>query len=172
MAESDSRDSKTAGAESRDKVSIIVFSGDMDKAFAAFNIATGAAASGMEVTMFFTFWGINMLKKTTGRRGASSFLGKMFDLLLPKGPAKLPISKMNMGGVGAALMRRQMAAKKVQPLSGFMELARELGVKIVACSMSMDVMEVPKEDLVGVDEFAGVAAFLKEAAESKITLFV
>ncbi len=159
-------------AETKDKVSIIVFSGDMDKAFAAFNIATGAAASGMEVTMFFTFWGINMLKKSTGRRGASSFMGKMFDMMMPKGPLKLPISKMNMGGMGALFMRKQMAAKKVQPLSAFIEMARDLGIKVVACSMSMDVMEIPKEDLVGVDEYAGVAAFLKEAAESKVTLFI
>ncbi|NPV52585.1 MAG: hypothetical protein HPY71_03570 [Firmicutes bacterium] len=156
----------------RDKVSIICFSGDLDKAMAAFNIATGAAASGMEVTMFFTFWGINILKKPEGRKGASTLLGKMFDIMLPKGPAKLPISKMNMGGIGAALMRRQMRNKKIQPLSEFIQMARELGVKMVACTMSMDVMEIPREDLTGVDEFAGVAAFLKEASESRVTLFI
>lgn len=156
----------------RDKVSIICFSGDLDKALAAFNIATGAAASGMEVTMFFTFWGISMLKKPTGRKGAASLLGRMFDLMLPKGPAKLPISKMNMCGIGAALMRRQMRNKKVQALPELIEMARELGVKIVACSMSMDVMEIPREDLVGVDEFAGVASFLREASESRVTLFI
>ncbi|HHY93411.1 MAG TPA: hypothetical protein GX513_00140 [Firmicutes bacterium] len=158
--------------EQKDKVAIIVFSGDMDKAFAAFNIATGAAASGMEVTMFFTFWGINMLKKPRERRGASSVLGKMFDLMLPKGPSRLPISKMNMAGLGAYFMRRQMAAKRVQPLSEFISMAKELGVKIVACNMSMEVMEIPREDLVGVDEVAGVAAFLREASEAKITLFI
>lgn len=156
----------------RDKVSIICFSGDLDKALAAFNIANGAAASGMEVTMFFTFWGINMLKKPQGRKGASSLLGKMFDVMLPKGPAKLPISKMNMCGIGAAFMRKQMKNKKVQSLPEFIQMAKELGVKIVACTMSMDVMEIPREDLVGVDEFAGVASFLKEASESKVTLFI
>ncbi len=158
--------------EQRDKISIIVFSGDMDKAFAAFNIATGAAASGMEVTMFFTFWGINMLKKPTGRKGASSFLGRMFDLMLPKGPSRLPISKMNMGGLGAYFMRRQMAAKKVQPLGEFISMAKELGVKVVACTMSMEVMEIPRDDLLAVDEYAGVAAFLREASESKVTMFI
>ncbi|MBC7082730.1 MAG: DsrE/DsrF/DrsH-like family protein [Firmicutes bacterium] len=92
--------------------------------------------------------------------------------MLPKGPAKLPISKMNMCGIGAALMRRQMRNKKVQALPELIQMARELGVKIVACSMSMDVMEIPREDLVGVDEFAGVASFLREACESRVTLFI
>ncbi|MEW6242862.1 MAG: DsrE/DsrF/DrsH-like family protein [Bacillota bacterium] len=155
-----------------EKVSIIVFSGDLDKALAAFNIATGAAASGMDVTMFFTFWGINMLKKTGPRKGARTLLGRVFDMFMPKGPEKLPLSKMNMGGMGSVMMRYQMAKKKVQPLAEFISMAKELGVKIVACTMSMEVMEIPAEDLNHVDEFAGVAAFLEEASKSKITLFI
>lgn len=156
----------------KDKLSMVVFSGDLDKLIAAFTIATGAAASGMEVTMFFTFWGINVLKKEKGRKGAPSFLGKMFDMMMPKNMNKVPLSKMNMGGLGPFFMKKMMKKKRVMSLPEYMQLAKDLGVKILACSMSMDVMDIPKEDLDYVDDFAGVAAFLAEAAESKITLFI
>ncbi|AKX93186.1 DsrE/DsrF/DrsH-like family protein [Neomoorella thermoacetica] len=155
-----------------DKMAIICFSGDLDKALATFNLATGAAASGMEVTIFFTFWGINLLKKPRGRRGASSLLGRMFDWMMPSGPDRLPLSKFNMAGLGPFFMKKQMRSKKVQAVSEFLALAREMGVKFVACIMSMQVMEIPEEDLIDGVEFGGVAAFLQEAANAKISLFI
>lgn len=155
------------------KVTIVVFSGEMDRALAAFVIASAAAGMGWDVTMFFTFWGLNILKKPTGpKKGAATLLGKAFEFLMPKSAHDLPISKFNMGGIGAKLMVRQMKSKNVQTLPEMMEMARELGVKIIGCGMSMDVMEIPPEDLVGVSEVVGAATFLKEAAESKVTLFV
>ncbi|WP_366922678.1 DsrE/DsrF/DrsH-like family protein [Metallumcola ferriviriculae] len=156
----------------QEKLSIIVFSGELDKALATMNIATGAAASGMEVTLFFTFWGVSMLKKKGPKKGASTILGKMFDKMLPGGPDKLPLSNLNMGGMGSKMMRKQMKSKKVQSLPEFLELAQELDIKMVACTMSMDVMEIPKEDLIDGIEYGGVAAFLNEASESKFSLFI
>ncbi len=161
-----------AEATRPERACIIVFSGELDRAMAAYNIAIGAAASGMDVTLFFTFWGINLLKKIGARRGASSLLGRMFDRMMAAGPARAPLSKFNMGGLGAACMRLQMRSKGAAALSELMATARELGVRHVACTMSMDVMEIPPEDLEGVDELAGVAAFLERATGAALTLFI
>ncbi len=153
------------------RVSIIVFSGDLDKVLASFVIATGAAASGMEVSMFFTFWGLNALKKKRDLSG-KNFMEKMFALMTPVGTQGLGVSKMNFFGIGAKMLRAMMKQKQVASLEELAEMARELGVKIIACQMAMDVMGLKREELWDGIEVGGVAAFLAEATKSKVTLFI
>lgn len=153
------------------RVSIVLFSGDLDKAFASFVIATGAAASGMEVSMFFTFWGLSPIKARKSNAG-KSFLQKMFSWMLPAGPQGLGISKMNFGGIGSRLMRVVMRQNKVVPLEQMIEMAKQLGVKMTACQMSMEVMGITKEELMNDIEVGGVAAFLADATRSKSSLFI
>ncbi len=155
-----------------DKKTIIVFSGELDKAMAAFTIATGALAMGSEVTMFFTFWGLNILRKSQKVRVKKGFIEKMFGIMMPRGPEKLGLSKMNFGGMGAALMKSVMKKKDVQSLPELIETARSLGVKIIACTMSMDVMGITKEELVDGIEYAGVATYLGEADKAGVNLFI
>lgn len=152
------------------KASIIVFSGDLDKAMAALTVATGAAASGMDVTMFFTFWGLNVIKKGGLWKG-EGFMGKMFNILARGGSAVGP-SRLNMLGFGRFLMKRIMKQKGVKLPREMIAEARELGVKFLACEMSMRVMGVRKEDLIDVDDIAGVATYIQEASKSEITLFI
>ena len=152
------------------KASIIVFSGDLDKAMAALTVATGAAASGMDVTMFFTFWGLNVIKKGGLWKG-EGFMGKMFNILARGGGAVGP-SRLNMLGFGRFLMKRIMKQKGVKLPREMISEARELGVKFLACEMSMRVMGVRKEDLIDVDDIAGVATYIQEASKSEITLFI
>lgn len=128
-----------------DKKTIIVFSNDMDKVMAAFVIATGAAAMGDEVTMFFTFWGLNVLRDAKKKAQGKSFLEKMFGAMMPKGVEKLPLSKMNFLGIGPKLMKYMMKKKNVMMLPEMIKQAQELGIKMVACSMSMDVMGIKKK---------------------------
>ena len=152
------------------KLSMVVFSGDMDKLMAAFIIATGAAASGMEVTMFFTFWGLQAIKKNekTGRSFFGRLLGFMLKDINGVGP-----SKMNFGGIGRWMFKKMMKAKNVALLNQLREMAVQLGVKLVPCQMSMEVMEISTENLIsGVSDPVGVASFLEEARNSKITLFI
>jgi peroxiredoxin family protein len=135
------------------KATIVVFSGELDKAYAAFIIASGAATAGMDVTLFFTFWGLNLLKKG--------------------GLEKAPLSKMNMGGLGKAMMMRMMRKANVMPLTQLLKDLRELGVKIMPCDMTMDVMGIKREDLIDdIDDIAGVGTYIKEAKNSHLTLFV
>lgn len=156
--------------ETNNKVTMVVFSGDMDKAMAAYIIATGAAASGMEVTMFFTFWGLQTLKK--GAHTGSSFFGKMLGWMLKDINGVGP-SKMNFGGMGRWMFKKMMGAKNVATLPELRQMAIELGVKFQACQMSMDVMEIRKEDLIDeVKDVVGVATMLEEANHSKFTLFI
>lgn len=154
------------------KKTIIVFSGDLDKAMAAFIIATGAAAMGDEVTMFFTFWGLNILRKARKVRVKKDFFERMFGFMMPRGPEKLGLSKMNFGGLGARMMRYIMKRKNVNTLNQLMQNAQALGVKIIACTMSMDVMGISKEELIDGIEYAGVAAYLGDAEESNVNLFI
>ncbi|EGL82349.1 hypothetical protein CathTA2_2165 [Caldalkalibacillus thermarum TA2.A1] len=154
------------------KTTIIVFSGDLDKALASFIIGTGAAAMGKEVTMFFTFWGLNILRKEQYVHIDKPFLDKMFGKMMPRGPEKLGLSKMNMGGMGAKLMKKVMKEKNISSLKELIELARELDIKLVACTMSMDALGLHKEELIDGLEFAGVAHYLSEANESNINLFI
>jgi len=153
------------------KTSIVVFSGDMDKVFAAFIIATGAAASGMEVSMFFTFWGLKAIQK--GNLTGKGFLGKMIGLMNRGGIERVGPSRFNFGGIGRGLFKKMMKDKNVVGLSELLETAIDLDVKLYACTMSMDVMEIAKEDLIDeVSGFMGVAGYIKEASEAGITLFV
>ncbi|MBU7030956.1 MAG: DsrE/DsrF/DrsH-like family protein [Theionarchaea archaeon] len=152
------------------KASIIVFSGDLDKAMAALVIATGAAASGMDVTLFFTFWGLNILKKGGAWRG-EGFMGKMFNLMARGGGAIGP-SRLNMLGIGRWMMKRMMRQKNVKLPTELLSEARDLGVKFLACEMSMRVMGVRKEDLLDVDDIVGVATYIQNASDSEVTLFI
>lgn len=153
------------------RVSIIVFSGDLDKVLPAFIIATGAAAMGMQVSLFFTFWGLNALKKGRDLSG-KGFLEKLFALMTPVGTEGLGVSKMNFFGIGAKLLRTLMKRKQVASLEELAQMAREMGVKIIACQMSMDVLGITKDELWDGIEVGGVATFLADASKSKITLFI
>jgi peroxiredoxin family protein len=153
------------------RVSIIVFSGDLDKVLPAFIIATGAAAMGMRVSLFFTFWGLNALKKRRDLSG-KGFLEKLFALMTPVGTEGLGVSKMNFFGIGAKLLRTLMKRKQVASLEELAQMAREMGVKIIACQMSMDVLGITKDELWDGIEVGGVATFLADATKSKITLFI
>jgi peroxiredoxin family protein len=156
------------------KLAIIAFSGDLDKALAAFIIATGAVAMGMEVVMFFTFWGTPVLRDKNKSVGGKDTMGKMFGTMLPKGPEKVKLSKMNMGGMGTAMMKSLMKKKNVASLEEMIALAEELEVKIYICEMSMDLMGFKKEEMIDYKnlQYAGVATFLAEASDSSVQLFI
>ncbi|SHK43880.1 DsrE/DsrF/DrsH-like family protein [Paramaledivibacter caminithermalis] len=155
-----------------DKKTMIVFSGDLDKVMASFIIANGAAAMGNEVTMFFTFWGLNALRKAKKVKVKKDFMEKMFGWMMPRGAEKLGLSKMNFGGIGAKMMKDIMKKKNVNSLPELIEMAQMMGVKIVACTMSMDVMGIKEEELIDGVEFAGVATYLGEADEANVNLFI
>lgn len=154
------------------KNTIIVFSGDLDKALASMIIANGAAAMGNDVTVFFTFWGLNLLRRTNKVKVKKSFMEKMFGWMMPRGPTKTKLSKMNMGGMGTLMMKNIMKKKNVQSLQSLMQDAMDMGVKFIACTMSMDVMGIQKKEMISGLEFAGVASYLGEADEGTINLFI
>ncbi len=164
----------TTGAAGRDAQgkTIIVFSGNLDKVLASFIIANGSAAMGRPVTMFFTFWGLNALRKAKSPAVKKTFIEKMFGMMMPKGTDKLKLSNMNMGGMGSAMMKKVMKDKNVDSLEQLMKMAMANGVKLVACTMSMDVMGIKKEELIDGVELAGVASYLGDAEESNVNLFV
>lgn len=151
---------------------IIVFSGDLDKILAAFIIANGAAAMGRPVTLFFTFWGLNALRKGEKQNIKKPFIEKMFGAMMPRGSSKLKLSKMNMGGMGTKMMKKVMKDKNVDSLEELMQEAMAAGVKIIACTMSMDIMGITEDELIDGVELAGVATYLGEAEESNVNLFV
>jgi NADPH-dependent 2,4-dienoyl-CoA reductase/sulfur reductase-like enzyme/peroxiredoxin family protein/TusA-related sulfurtransferase/rhodanese-related sulfurtransferase len=151
---------------------IIVFSGDLDKVLASFIIANGAAAMGRPVTMFFTFWGLNALRKRDKQNVKKPFMDAIFGMMMPRGTSKLTLSNMNMGGMGTAMMRKVMKDKNIDSLESLMKQAMFNGVKLVACTMSMDVMGITKEELIDGIDYAGVAAYLGDAEESNVNLFV
>ena len=155
----------------KEKLTIILFSGEMDKALAAFTLATAAAAGGMEVTIFFTFWGLNLLKK---KRLAINKTQNIFQRLFNVfSTSKLPVSKLNMFGLGSGIMRRIMKKSGMASLNELMNLAGELKVKYVACSTSCGVLGLKETDLIdSVAEFAGAAYYISEAKNSKINLFI
>jgi peroxiredoxin family protein len=156
------------------KLAMVVFSGDMDKVLAAFVIATGAVAMGMDVVMFFTFWGTPVLRDKNKRIGGKDMMGQMFGAMLPKGTGQVKLSKMNMGGMGTAMMKSLMKKKNVSSLEEMLALAEELGVRIYVCEMSMDLMGFKHEEMISYKHlgFAGVATFLQEAQTSKVQLFI
>lgn len=155
-----------------DKTTLVVFSGDLDKVLASFIIATGSAAMGKEVTMFFTFWGLNALRKENAVKTHKGFLERMFEWMMPRGAGKLGISNLNMGGLGAWLMKYIMKKKNVSSLADMLQLAKELDIKIIACAMSMDVLGLEPEELIDGIEYAGVASYLAEADKAHLNLFV
>lgn len=156
------------------KSTIVMFSGDMDKALAALVIANGAAASGWDVTMFFTFWGLNIIRDPKKKAlKPKDMMGKMFGMMMPKGAVKAVLSKMNMGGMGTWMMKKRMVQKKVQTLSEMIADAKELDVKFLACDMSMDVMGLQKEEFIDeVDEIVGVGTYIKACKDADQTLFI
>lgn len=151
---------------------LIVFSGDLDKVLASFIIANGAAAMGRPVTMFFTFWGLNALRKTEKQNVKKPFMDAMFGAMMPRGTSRLTLSNMNMGGMGTAMMKKVMKDKNIDSLESLMKQAMFNGVRIVACTMSMDVMGITKDELIDGIEYAGVAAYLGDAEESNVNLFI
>ncbi len=156
------------------KLSMIVFSGDLDKVLASFVIATGAVAMGMDVVMFFTFWGTSVLRDKQKKAGGKDIMGKMFGAMLPTGTGDVKLSNMNMGGMGTAMMKSLMKKKNVASLEEMLSLAEELGVRIYVCEMSMDLMGFKREEFIDYKHmgFAGVATFLQEAQNSKVQLFI
>lgn len=155
--------------ETKEGATMVVFSGEMDKVLASMIIASGAAAMGKDVTIFFTFWGLSALKK---QRIKKSGLAKMFDLMLPKGAASLPISSMNMGGLGNKMIKHVMKQKNVESLPKMIEQANQLGVKFVACTMSMDIMGIEPAELYDFVEYGGVATYLGDSESANLNLFI
>ncbi|MDJ0782960.1 MAG: DsrE/DsrF/DrsH-like family protein [Desulfosarcinaceae bacterium] len=162
------------GRQPENKLAMVVFSGDMDKVLASLVIATGAVAMGMEVVMFFTFWGTPVLRDKDKRVGGKDIMGNMFAAMLPKGADAVTLSQMNMGGLGTAMMKSLMKKKNVASLEEMVRLAEELGVRMVICEMSMDLMGFKREEMIEYEhlEFGGVAKFLEEAGTSKVQLFI
>jgi peroxiredoxin family protein len=156
---------------SEDRVALVVFSGDLDRVLAAFVIATGAAAMGQQVSMFFTFWGLSVLKKDKQLSGKTLFQ-KMMALMSPGSSKSLPVSTMNYFGVGAKMLRSMMKAKNVNSLEEMILLARELGVRMIACEMSRDLMGIKEPELVAGLECGGVASFLADSLKSRTSLFI
>lgn len=154
-----------------DRVTLVVFSGELDRVLAAFVIATGAAAMGQQVSMFFTFWGINSVrvKKLFGGKRLTE---KMMTFMSPKGSRKLPVSKMNYFGVGAKMLRGMMKNNNVASLEDLMALGKELGIRMIACTMSRDVMGIRDSELLEGMDAGGVGAFLGDALRSRVTLFI
>src|SRR6516225_9290724 len=159
------------GQVAEDRVALVVFSGDLDRVLAAFVIATGAAAMGQPLSMFFTFWGLSVLKKDSQLSGKTVFQ-KMMTLMSPGSSKSLPVSKMNYFGVGAKMLRSMMKQKNVSSLEEMISLARELGVRMIACEMSRDVMGIKESELVPGLEYGGVASFLADSLKSRTNLFI
>lgn len=155
-----------------DRITIVVFSGDMDKVFASMIIATGAAAMGYEVSLFFTFWGLSVLKKGRNVNNRGDVLEKAFEIMTPGGIGSLGTSKMNFMGLGPVLMKKMMKDKEVVSLEELLEMARESGVRMTACQMSMDVLGIKEEDLIDGLEYGGVAMMLGDGLTGRATLFV
>lgn len=155
-----------------DNKTLIVFSDDLDKALASFVIANGAASTGKKVTMFFTFWGLNVIKKQQKPAVSKDIFGKMFGWMLPTHSGKLKLSKMNMGGAGSWMMRLIMKQKRIDSLESLIQQAVDNGVEMIACTMSMDVMGVQKEELMDNVTLGGVASYLERAEEANVNLFI
>lgn len=154
-----------------DRATIIVFSGDMDKLMSAFIIASGAVAMGLEASMYFTFWGLAAVKKATLYSG-KSVVEKMLSLMLPGGPDDVPSSNMNMLGMGPMMFKSVMKKHNVETLPDLVRVSQELGVRMIACQMSMGVMGIQREELIDGLEYGGVATYLGDATDSKVTLYI
>lgn len=159
-------------ASSKSEKTLVVFSNDLDKALASFIIANGAAATGNQVTMFFTFWGLNVLRKRERPRLKKNLIEKMFGRMMPKGPSRLTLSKMHMFGLGTLMMKWVMKSKNVSSLDELIEQAQDSGVRFIACQMSMDVMGIKPEELISGVEIGGVATYVNAAENSDMNLFI
>ena len=158
----------------KDQMSIVVFSGDLDKLLAALIIATGATAMDTEVKLFFTFWATAALRDKNKKVKGKNFISKLFGLMLPKGSTKVKLSKMNMMGMGTSMMKGLMKKNRVASLEEMLKTAGELGVEINICEMSMELMGFKKEEMIDYPNLniCGVASFLVDAEESKVQLFI
>jgi peroxiredoxin family protein len=161
-------------AGTKDQLSMVVFSGDMDKILAALIIATGAAAYDMKVKLFFTFWAISSLRDPSRKGKGKNLIEKMFGIMLPRGSSRLPLSKMNMAGMGTNMIKGIMKKHKVASLDEMFRTAGELGIEINICEMSMNLMGFKREEMIDYPAMTvcGVATFLSDAQESKIQLFI
>ena len=158
-------------SEDTQKCTVIVFSGDMDKVFAAFIIATTAAAMGMETTMFFTFWGLKAIQK--GNPTGKGLFGKMLSVMNRGGIDRLGPSKFNFGGLGRWMFKKMMKDQNVTTLPELLQMAIDLDVRLLACLMSMDVMEITKDDLIDeIEDVVGAATMLAHAKESQVQYFI
>lgn len=156
----------------KEKFNIIVFSGDMDKVLAAFILATTSASMGMDVNMFFTFWGLNVIRKKKLTSG-KSLLQKLMNFMNRGGADRLTLSKFNMMGMGPAMMKKLMKRSKVPSISEMIKTAKDLGVKFTACTTTFAFMGFSKDDFIdGIDSFAGAATYLQLAREGKISYFI
>ena len=156
-----------------ERVTIVLLSGDMDKAMAAFIIATGAAAMGMHVTMFFTFWGLNVIRKPGSTSAAKDLLRKAFGWLNRGGAGSLPLSKFNFGGLGTTMMKKVMRDNHMPSVPELIETAQDLGVTMIACTTTLGLLGISKETLIdGVDQLAGVSTYLAEAKDGSVNLFI
>lgn len=155
-----------------DNKTLVVFSGDLDKAIASFIIANGAVSMGKKVTMFFTFWGLNILRKNEKVPVKKSFMDSLFGFIMPRGSKKLKLSKMNLMGIGTKMIRRVMKDKNITSLEELIKSALDNGIQIVACQMSMDVMGLKKEELMDGVKIGGVGYYLGEAEDSNVNLFI
>ena len=162
----------TSGTSERNDKTFVVFSGDLDKTIAAFIMANGAAAMGRNVTMFFTFWGLNILRRSNKVKLKKSFIEKMFGFMMPRGSVKLGLSRMNMGGVGAKMIRGIMKKKGISSLEELISDAISHGVNVVACQMSMDIMGIYQEELIDGVSLGGVSTFLGSGEKSDMSLFI
>jgi len=163
---------KVASQRTGKGTTLVCFSDDLDKALAIFIIANGAAASGKKVTIFFTFWGLNVIRRQKKVKVKKDFYGKMFGMMMPRSTRKLGLSKLNMGGMGRRMMRSVMRKKNVESLEGMIKTAIDNGVELVACQMSMDVMGIKKEEFVDGVQLGGVATYLESTEDAGLNLFV
>ncbi len=156
-----------------DEMTIIVFSDNLDRVLASFILSTGATTMGLKPTMFFTFWGLNVLKKKKATRSPAGWIKKMMSLINRRRADSLKLSQFHMLGIGTAFMKKIMNKSKIPSVPEMIALAKELGVKIIACTTTMEIMGVHKDDLIEeVDNVAGVATYLSAAKGSKVNLFI
>lgn len=156
----------------RKKTNIILFSGDYDKAMAAYIIANGAAAYDHEVTIFHTFWGLNALRKDEPIQAKKNLLEKAFGKIMPRGPEKMGLSNMNFMGIGPKLIKKVMKRHNAMPLSDLIEMAEDQEINLVACTMTMDLLGLDKTEMRETTEYAGVAAYLAEAEDGGVNMFI
>ena len=154
------------------RTTIVLFSGDYDKAMAAYIIANGAAAYDHEVTIFHTFWGINALRKQQHIEVKKGFLEKMFGKMMPRGAEQLGLSKMQMAGMGPKMVKHVMKKHNALSLTQLIEMAQEQDIKLVSCTMTMDLLGLQQEELLDGVQYAGVAAYLADAEDGTVNLFI